>query len=24
VYSGEHTLPLGERIWALPISGLWQ
>lgn len=24
VYSGEHTLPLAERIWALPLSGLWQ
>jgi len=24
VYSGEHTLPLGERLWAVPISGLWQ
>ena len=24
VYSGEHTLPMGDRIWALPISGLWQ
>jgi len=24
IYSGEHTLPLGDRIWALPISGLWQ
>jgi predicted AAA+ superfamily ATPase len=24
VYSGEHTLPLGDRVWALPISGLWQ
>lgn len=24
VYSGEHTLPLDDRIWALPISGLWQ
>jgi predicted AAA+ superfamily ATPase len=24
VYSGEHTLPIGERIWAVPISGLWQ
>jgi uncharacterized protein len=23
VYSGEHTLPIGERIWAVPISGLW-
>jgi len=24
VYSGEHTLPINERIWAVPISGLWQ
>lgn len=24
VYSGEHTLPLGDRLWALPLSGLWQ
>lgn len=24
VYSGEHTLPLGERIWAMPVRGLWQ
>ncbi|MBK5116422.1 MAG: ATP-binding protein [Thermoleophilia bacterium] len=24
VYSGEHTLPLADRIWALPLSGLWQ
>jgi len=24
VYSGEHTLPIGDRIWAVPISGLWQ
>jgi predicted AAA+ superfamily ATPase len=23
IYSGEHTLPLGERIWAVPLSGLW-
>ncbi len=23
VYSGEHTLPLGERIWAVPLCGLW-
>lgn len=23
VYSGEHTVRLDERIWALPISGLW-
>jgi hypothetical protein len=24
VYSGEHTLPITDRIWAVPISGLWQ
>jgi len=24
VYSGEHTLPIEDRIWALPISGLWK
>ena len=24
VYSGEHTLPMAERVWALPLSGLWQ
>jgi predicted AAA+ superfamily ATPase len=24
VYCGEHTLPVSERIWAVPISGLWQ
>jgi hypothetical protein len=24
VYSGAHTLPISERIWAVPISGLWQ
>lgn len=24
VYCGEHTLPIDERIWAVPISGLWQ
>jgi len=24
VYSGEHTLPMGDRIWALPLAGLWQ
>jgi len=23
VYSGEHTLPIEDRIWAIPISGLW-
>lgn len=24
IYTGEHTLPVGERIWAMPVSGLWQ
>lgn len=24
VYQGEHTLPLDDRIWAVPLSGLWQ
>jgi predicted AAA+ superfamily ATPase len=24
VHHGEHTLPIGERIWALPLSGLWR
>jgi predicted AAA+ superfamily ATPase len=24
IYSGEHTLPVEDRIWAVPISGLWQ
>jgi uncharacterized protein len=23
VYCGERTLPLGERIWATPVSSLW-
>jgi predicted AAA+ superfamily ATPase len=23
VYSGESTVPLGDRIWAVPVSGLW-
>ncbi len=23
IYSGEHTLPIQDRIWAVPISGLW-
>lgn len=24
VYSGEHTLKLSDRVWAVPVSGLWQ
>jgi predicted AAA+ superfamily ATPase len=23
VYSGDSTLPIGDRIWAVPVSGLW-
>lgn len=23
LYTGRRTLPLGDRIWAVPISGLW-
>ncbi len=23
VYSGAQTLPLGDRLWAVPVSGLW-
>lgn len=23
MYAGRHTLPLGENVWAVPISGLW-
>jgi predicted AAA+ superfamily ATPase len=24
IYSGAHTLPIDDRLWAVPISGLWQ
>jgi predicted AAA+ superfamily ATPase len=24
IYTGAQTVPLGERIWALPVSGLWE
>jgi len=24
VYSGQHTLQMADRIWALPLSGLWR
>ncbi len=24
VHAGRHTLPLGERLWAVPISALWR
>ena len=23
VYSGEHMLPIEDRIWAVPLAGLW-
>lgn len=23
IYSGEQTIPLGDKIWAVPYSGLW-
>jgi predicted AAA+ superfamily ATPase len=23
IHAGRQTLPLGDRLWALPISGLW-
>ncbi|MGH4022262.1 MAG: hypothetical protein ACRDT0_24110 [Pseudonocardiaceae bacterium] len=24
VHAGDNTLPLGERIWTVPISTLWR
>ena len=24
IYSEEHTLPVADRIWAMPIAGLWR
>ncbi len=23
IHSGEQTIPLGDRLWAIPVSGLW-
>jgi predicted AAA+ superfamily ATPase len=23
IYTGENTLPFGERLWAVPVEGLW-
>ncbi len=23
VYAGEQTIPLGDRLYAVPVSGLW-
>jgi hypothetical protein len=24
LYGGRQTIPLGDRLWAIPISGLWR
>lgn len=24
VHAGEHSLPMGERLWAVPVSALWR
>jgi hypothetical protein len=24
LYDGKETLPFGERLWATPVSALWQ
>ena len=24
MYTGEHTLPFGDRIWAMPVDALWR
>ncbi len=24
VHTGRHSLPLGERLWAVPVSALWR
>ncbi len=23
IYTGAQTIPLGDRLWAVPVSGLW-
>ena len=23
IYTGADTIPFGERLWAVPVSGLW-
>lgn len=23
IYSGAQTIPLGDRLWAVPYAGLW-
>jgi uncharacterized protein len=23
LYTGERTLPFGDRLWAVPLAGLW-
>lgn len=24
IHTGSHALPLGERLWAVPVSALWR
>ncbi len=24
IHAGQHTVPLGERLWAVPVSALWR
>jgi predicted AAA+ superfamily ATPase len=24
IYSGENTLKMSDRVWAVPLAGLWQ
>lgn len=24
LYAGERTLPFGERLWAVPLQGMWR
>ena len=24
LYSGQHVLPFGDRLWAVPLSALWE
>ena len=23
LYTGDRTIPIGDRLWAVPVSGLW-
>ncbi|MGB4863460.1 MAG: hypothetical protein WBO97_13470, partial [Tepidiformaceae bacterium] len=24
LYTGEHSLPFGDRLWAMPVDALWR